>query len=359
MAATTSEPGFHKFPRTPHMAGSAVVDDDEVVTPSQVAATIAAARTTSASQLPLSLVVQEKVDGANVGVYFLSQWNVVCQKRGDIIHAHEKPQYNVFRDWCNTHIEELWECLGTEYCLFGEWLWELHSVYYDSLPDFFIAFDVLHIASNKFVSHRKVNEILRGKFATVPLLHEGPVPVDIPGIVQTALKSVSHSRFSTTIPAEGVYIRIEDTDWVVDRFKLRRQNFECGRHDFNTHKANRLLSDKSTPPQQQQTETTAHTEHTQAATATATATTAPSTGRQKASTNTAAATGVTVNKSGSSSGSKATKSTKASGAEANSTANTTTTTAAAASTKPTAAATKNTKGSTTSTSNKKKPTRGK
>jgi hypothetical protein len=60
-----------------------VVDDDEVI--------------------PVSLlrnkyvVIQEKVDGANVSVHFHQQWKPVVQKRSGIVANNEKPQYDVFR----------------------------------------------------------------------------------------------------------------------------------------------------------------------------------------------------------------------------------------------------------------------
>lgn len=65
----------------------------------------------------------EKVDGANVGVHFEEQWQPICQKRGGVLAAHEKPQYDVFRNWTFEHMEELWDVLHTDYCMFGEWLW--------------------------------------------------------------------------------------------------------------------------------------------------------------------------------------------------------------------------------------------
>ena len=52
---------FYKFPKTPHIEGSCVVDDDQVLTKGDFK-TLVGRKTT--------LVVQEKVDGANVSVYF-------------------------------------------------------------------------------------------------------------------------------------------------------------------------------------------------------------------------------------------------------------------------------------------------
>ena len=84
---------FFKFPRTEHLSGSTVVDDDVSIPASQFLKPL---------QLNpnLRLVVQEKVDGANVGVHFdysVSEWEPLMQKRGGLIETSEKPQYDVFR----------------------------------------------------------------------------------------------------------------------------------------------------------------------------------------------------------------------------------------------------------------------
>jgi hypothetical protein len=50
------EQPFFKFPRTPHMAGSEVVDDDEVITEEQLNSMIKSYNITN-------VIVQEKVDG--------------------------------------------------------------------------------------------------------------------------------------------------------------------------------------------------------------------------------------------------------------------------------------------------------
>jgi hypothetical protein len=113
--------------QTPHLEGSHTVDDDAIVSMQQLGAAL---KSKDARQI----VVQEKVDGANVSVHFEEEWNPIIQKRSDIIATGEKEQYNVFRDWVYNRLEALFEVLNTRYCLFGEWLWALHSISYDQLP---------------------------------------------------------------------------------------------------------------------------------------------------------------------------------------------------------------------------------
>jgi RNA ligase len=153
-----------KFRRTPHLPGSAVVDDDETASWGCLNALVRAREKAGAHRL----LIDEKVDGANVSVHFEQEWTPLLQKRSGLIgssgehtqvgvaalelaglsdllavsslsrNTHTQVllaltlpsplQYNVFREWTYSHAEELFAVLGTEYVLFGEWLWCKHGV---------------------------------------------------------------------------------------------------------------------------------------------------------------------------------------------------------------------------------------
>eukprot|EP01091_Cochliopodium_minus_P000247 TRINITY_DN10263_c0_g1_i1.p1 TRINITY_DN10263_c0_g1~~TRINITY_DN10263_c0_g1_i1.p1 ORF type:complete len:251 (+),score=58.21 TRINITY_DN10263_c0_g1_i1:19-771(+) len=220
----TKENNFYKFPKTPHLEGSSVVDDDEII---------------NFSNLKLdnefSIVIQEKVDGANVSMHFLNEdnkYNPIIQKRSGLIEQKgEHEQYEQFRKWVMSNIEELWEILGDEYVIFGEWLYCLHAVKYDQLPDFFLAFDLLNKKTQKWKSFQFLKDKLNDKFTHVPLLWSGSCASNQ---LKDKLKDlILPSKFSSNEISEGVYIRIEKGDDVVDRFKLRRKTFVSGRTDFS------------------------------------------------------------------------------------------------------------------------------
>jgi hypothetical protein len=113
---------FYKFPRTPHLEGSAVVDDDEVLTKDVVLSLAAVSGTQVVIQEKVCLVVSffslfqlvwiQQVDGTNVSVYFESEWVPVMQKRSGLLGTGEKAQYNVFSDWVYNNIEMLFAVLG-------------------------------------------------------------------------------------------------------------------------------------------------------------------------------------------------------------------------------------------------------
>ena len=63
---------FVKYPRTPHLFGSVGTEDDKHLGPEESAAFIA----------DPSLIVEEKLDGANVGIHFTRSGRMVLQCRG-------------------------------------------------------------------------------------------------------------------------------------------------------------------------------------------------------------------------------------------------------------------------------------
>lgn len=76
----------YKFPRTLHLPGSDVVDTDRSLSWDDVATFCH----------DCEVVIQEKLDGACVGVYFADEVPVLL-KRGGLIGTREKDQYNLFR----------------------------------------------------------------------------------------------------------------------------------------------------------------------------------------------------------------------------------------------------------------------
>jgi hypothetical protein len=218
----------YAFPRTPHLPGSSVEDDDRTLAREELDALC---RT-------CEVVLQEKVDGTNVGVFFLSEGQPVCQKRAGLLTSREKKQYNVFRNWVWQRVEALWSVLGTRWVLFGEWLWQTHAVAYDALPDFFLGFDLLDRASNRFATSREVENTVGQVVALLPELWRGRVPSG--DALQALLASyLVRSAYART-PPEGVYVRFEARGELVARAKSRRPGFAPGWHGTPRH--NRLAN---------------------------------------------------------------------------------------------------------------------
>src|SRR6266545_2307389 len=89
-----------------------------------------------------SLIVEEKLDGTNVGIHFTTRGRLVLQCRGHEITEGMHPQYDLFKQWTSVKRSVLEAMLSSRFILYGEWLYAKHSVHYRRLPHYFFEFDV-------------------------------------------------------------------------------------------------------------------------------------------------------------------------------------------------------------------------
>jgi len=117
--------------------------------------------------------------------------------------------------------------------LYGEWAYALHSTSYDSLPGYFVAFDLRCVLTDAFVSRPELELILRGTgIPQTPLLLRRPAAEGrqkANAMMAEILRLVERkSTFAVDTPAEGVYVRLQRGLWTVDRAKIVRPQFICG-----------------------------------------------------------------------------------------------------------------------------------
>ncbi|MFZ4578144.1 MAG: RNA ligase family protein [Myxococcota bacterium] len=201
---------FIKFPHTPHLAwlGAGTPRDDKVLD--------AAERDRFLSH---DLVIEEKVDGANLGISVSVDGEVRAQNRGEYLRPDVGGQFERLWPWLKAREDALFDALGQGLVLYGEWCLARHSVAYASLPDWFLAFDVWDKQAGRFWSTPRRNELTRRLgLATVPEVARGRF--DLPGL--RAL--LGPSRLGAP-SLEGVYLRVEDGDFLIDRAKLVRPEF--------------------------------------------------------------------------------------------------------------------------------------
>lgn len=220
-----------RFPRIPHLPNSAVIDDDRVMEPAEIAELCASCQ----------VVVQEKVDGANVGIMFDDDGRFVCLKRAGVIgQRRERPQYGFFRNWVSERADTFWRILGTRWIAYGELLWTRHSVDYTRLPDWVILYDLVDRESGSFDCAVAVTERLGSDFAVVPPVWTGHLhwPFHVTQLFATALAQSAYADG----PSEGLVLRFETDRQLVARAKYRSPGFEPGRCGEPTH--NRLVKDR-------------------------------------------------------------------------------------------------------------------
>ncbi len=109
--------------------------------------------------------------------------------------------------------------IANRYILFGEWCYARHSVFYDRLPDWFLGFDIFDKNTAKFFSCSRRDQIFRVlEISRVPMLGKGHFSFS--GVQ----KLLSQSQLSKEL-AEGLYLRVNQEDWLEQRAKLVRPAF--------------------------------------------------------------------------------------------------------------------------------------
>lgn len=201
---------FFKFPSTPHLAllGDMEVRGDKVMSESE-----------RNDFLRHEVVVEEKVDGANLGISFDAEGNVRAQNRGAYLHLPSSGQWKKLAEWLASRIDALFEQLTDQYILFGEWCYAQHSVVYNRLPDWFLGFDIYDKSTLRFLSCTRRDELFRAiGISQVPKIDCGYFALS------ELTELLSQSQLSDK-PAEGLYLRFDQGDWLVQRAKLVRPVF--------------------------------------------------------------------------------------------------------------------------------------
>ena len=218
MGATRDD--FIKYPRTPHLFGSKGTDDDKHLGRKESEAFIA----------DPSLIVEEKLDGTNVGIHFTTRGRMVLQCRGHEITEGMHPQYDLFKQWTSVKRPVLEAMLGSRFILYGEWLYAKHSVHYRALPHYFFEFDLYDKDAAQFLDLATRLQLLDGTgLHTVPVLHRGPATAEElraligPSAFNSAFDNPVTGRTDNRM--EGLYVRTEAGGSVTGRAKLVRPEF--------------------------------------------------------------------------------------------------------------------------------------
>ena len=207
---------FFRFPHTPHIAwlGQGEPRDDKVLSQKEAHALLAA-----------DVAVEEKMDGANLGLSLSPSGGLRIQNRGQYLQAPFSGQFARLPDWLALHSDALQAALAAHadvgLMLFGEWCAARHSLEYNLLPDWWLLFDVFERSTGRFWSSARRNALAADLgLVAVPTLYQGPVSL-------SGLKTMLDERPSRYRQGmlEGVVIRQENTDVCLARAKLVRPDF--------------------------------------------------------------------------------------------------------------------------------------
>jgi atypical dual specificity phosphatase len=133
----------------------------------------------------------------------------LVQNRSHYVTSTTSSQFRHLDSWLASHAAALRALLVAPglFTLFGEWLYARHSVAYSALPDYFLAFDLLHVPSGRFLS--RVDFHCRLTQSTI---------LPVRSICCQAFSSVeemvqlleTRSQYADGF-VEGVYVRVDET----------------------------------------------------------------------------------------------------------------------------------------------------
>lgn len=207
---------FYKFPPTPYIEiDTSIKRNDKILSTDEIT-----------SILKGEIIVEEKIDGANIGISFDANGKIQVQNRGSYIYSPYLGQWKKLSDFLIKKENILFDILLDKYILFGEWCYAKHSVYYDHLPDWFIGFDIFDIKCEKFFSVDKRNFFLKEMgVEPVPQLAKGSFEIN------ELSTFFDISKFGSEL-SEGIYIRKDSGDYLEYRAKMVRKEFrqKIGEH---------------------------------------------------------------------------------------------------------------------------------
>lgn len=211
-----------KFPRITHVVngplkGTGVGRDDLMYTPAEASAFL---HPTPGRELlggaydhahdveGLLLTVEEKIDGANTGIYLDNDGGTLCcQNRSHFVNELTAPQWKGLQGFLDQNKADLLNLFysiadhpkvapllagkppvaaaegnpaipATQWILYGEWTVARHTVGYNALPSPFLAFDLYSCVLDEFLSTSLRNELLAEycpSIAVVPQIFQKPL----------------------------------------------------------------------------------------------------------------------------------------------------------------------------------------
>ena len=203
---------FFRFPNTPHLMwlGEGVPRDDKVLSAPEAKALLAG-----------DVVVEEKVDGANLGFSLDQSEKLRAQNRGQYVQPPYGGQFSKLLQWSAVRGDALVTALQPGWIAFGEWCAARHSLSYDRLPDWWLFFDLYDQANRRFQSTGARDAFAKeAGLATVAELFRGRITLND----LRALLLETPSRYRSG-PIEGLVVRREDSGALAARAKLVRPDF--------------------------------------------------------------------------------------------------------------------------------------
>jgi hypothetical protein len=187
-------------------------------------------------EYPIEGHIFEKIDGSNMGTSWFNDGPVlrnrshILKKGYSKIRTPAKEQFKSAWNWVHDHKKDLQFIkneLMSDITVYGEWMNFSHSIFYDKLPDTFLAYDVWVVEDGRFVSPEVFEKLMN----ETDIKFIKPIKVKFNSLDEIIEASERLSLYREGL-CEGIVFKSTDGKFVGDTWKVVNKYFER-RDDFN------------------------------------------------------------------------------------------------------------------------------
>lgn len=149
------------------------------------------------------VIVQEKLDGSNVGVAKINNEIIPLTRAGYVANTSPFKMHHIFHDWALKNKKRFNGLLDEGERVCGEWLLIAHGTKYKLPHEPFVAFDIM--VNNT----RMILETFNCAVRTFDFVQPKLISVGEPMNVEDAMKAVETSGHGAIDPVEGCVWRVE------------------------------------------------------------------------------------------------------------------------------------------------------
>lgn len=155
------------------------------------------------------VIIDEKIDGGVIGITWDGSNPLVIGKHSMVNYNISQKRFYGLTKWIYKNYEKISNIpLGC--IVYGEWMRASHNIFYNNLPDYFIAFDVWNKNTKKYLNviNRSIFLDVIG-FKEVPFIYSGTNLgiEDLICITEGVARISNKSRFNPDEKIEGLIIR--------------------------------------------------------------------------------------------------------------------------------------------------------
>jgi hypothetical protein len=163
------------------------------------------------------IIVQEKLDGSNVGVAKINGHIVALTRAGYLAHTSPYAQHHRFGEWVAAHAVRFAELLEEGERIVGEWLLQAHGTRYVLRHEPFVAFDIMR--ESRRGTYAELCERCNGRFVLPHTIHVGG-PLSIADAMAKLGEFGAHGAID---PIEGAIWRVERNELAHPRHSSERR----------------------------------------------------------------------------------------------------------------------------------------